>query len=116
MHGSMLKLKADKTEVILFTSKCNANLVSDISVNVGVCEIKPTTSVRNLGAILDSRIDLEQHVNSVCRSCYVQLRQIGHIRRYLTSDATKYLVNSLVTSKLDYCYVLLNGLPNAGMK
>ena len=59
---------------------------------------------------------MEQHVNSVSRSCYGQLRQIGHIRRYLTSDATKSLVNSLVTSRLDYCNVLLNGMPNTVMK
>ena len=72
--------------------------------------------VRNLGAMLDSRMDMEQHVNSVSRSCYGQLRQIGHIRQYLTSDATKSLVNSLVTSRLDYCNVLLNGMPNTVMK
>ena len=35
MHGNMWNLNADKTEVILFTSKRNATLVSDISVNVG---------------------------------------------------------------------------------
>ena len=36
MHGNMLKLNAVKTEIILFTSKRNSKLVSDISVNVGV--------------------------------------------------------------------------------
>lgn len=48
-------------------------------------------------AFFDSRMDTENHVNSVCRSCYAQLRRIGHIRQYLTRDATKSLVNSLVT-------------------
>ena len=37
--------------------------------------------------------------------------QIGHIRQYLTIDATKSLVNSLVTSHIDYCNSLLNGIP-----
>ena len=41
----------------------------------------------------------------------MQLRQIGHIRKYLTTDATKSLVNSLVISRLDYCNALLNGVP-----
>ena len=58
--------KADKTEVIMFTSKCNSNRVSDISVNVGVSEIKLPTCVRTIGAMLNSRVNMEQHVNTVC--------------------------------------------------
>jgi len=112
MHLNMLKLNADKTELILFCSKRNAERMSDIAITVGDSVIKPSTCARNLGAFLDSKLDMEQHVNSVCRSCYAQLRQIGHIRRYLTIDATKTLVNSLVTSRLDYCNSLLRGLPN----
>ena len=49
-------------------------------------------------------------MNSVCMSGYYQLRNIGHIRRYLTNDATQSLVNGLVASRLDYCNALLSGL------
>ena len=63
----------------------------------------------HLGAWLDSKMNMEKHVNSVCRSCYGQLRQIGHIRQKLTIDATQSVVNSLVTSRIDYCNSLLNG-------
>ena len=100
MHGNVLKQNADKTEVILFTSERNAGLVNnDISVTVGDSDIKPSSCVRNLGAWLDSRMDMKRHVNSVCKSCFGQIQQIGHIRKYLTMDATKSLVNSLVTSR-----------------
>ena len=54
-----------------------------------------------------------KHVITVCRSAYLQLRNIGRIRTFLTADATKTLVNSLVTSKLDYCNSLLVGIPNS---
>ena len=63
----------------------------------------------HLGAWLDSKMNMEKNVNSVCRSCYGQLRQIGHIRQYLSIDATKSVVNSLVTSRIDNCNSLLNG-------
>ena len=101
------KQNADKTEVIVFTSERNSSLVSEISVTVGDSNIKFSSSVRNLGAWLDSGMDMEQHVNSVCKSCFGQIRQISHIRHFLTTDATKSLVNSLVTSRLDYCICIV---------
>ncbi|XP_060604137.1 uncharacterized protein LOC132756992 [Ruditapes philippinarum] len=111
MNNNMLKINADKTEVIIFTSQRNQQHVETITVTIGDENIKPSNSVRNLGAILDNNMTLEKHINSVCRSCYGQLRQIGHIRKYLNTDATKFLVNSLVTSRMDYCYALLYGVP-----
>ena len=111
MHGNMLKQNADKTDVIVFTSERNSRLVSEISVTVGDSNIMSSSCVRNLSAWLDSRMDMERHVNSVCKSCFWQIRQISHIRQFLTTDATKSLVNSLVTSRLDYCNALLYGVP-----
>lgn len=111
MQGNMLKQNADKTEVIVFASERNAGLVNGISVAFGHSNIKPSSCVRNLGVWLDSKMDMQQHVNSVCKSCFGQIRQIAHIRQYLTMDATKSLVNTLVTSRLDYCNALLSGVP-----
>jgi hypothetical protein len=54
---------------------------------------------------------MEQHVNSVSRSCFIKIRQKDQIRKYLTVDSTRTLINSLVTSKLDYCNLLLYGSP-----
>ena len=111
MKCNMLKLNADKTEVILFTSKNNEKIISDVPIGVGGTITKPSKYVRNLGVMLDSRMTMEKHVNSVSRSCFMQLRQIGRIRPYLSVDATKSVVNSLVTSRLDYCNALLHGIP-----
>ena len=36
--------------------------------------------------MFDSRKDIEQHVYSVCMSCFGQLMQIGYTRQYLTSN------------------------------
>ena len=112
MHNNMLKLNEEKTEVILFTSKRSTKHLDSISVRVGNSVIRSTKCVRNLGTLLDSNLDMEQQVNSVCKSAYAQLRSIGHIRPYLSNDATKTLVNSLVTSRLDYCNAMLTGVPN----
>ena len=115
MHTNMLKLNTDKTEVIVFSSKHNEQFVGDITITISASLIKPAKVVRNLRAFFDSRMNMESHVNSVCRSSYAKLRQISHIRQYITSDATKSLVNSLVTSRLDYCNSLLYGLPKTSL-
>ena len=65
---------------------------------------------------MDSKLDMTQHVNALCQSSYLQLRQIGRIRKYITTDATKTLVNALVTSKTDYCNSLLHGIPKCTLQ
>ena len=115
MNSNMLKINADKTEAIVFTSQKNEKHIESISVKIGGEDIKPSKCVRNLGAFLDSKMSMEKHINSVCRSGYGQLCQIGHIRQYLNTDATKSLVNSLVTSRLDYCNAILYGVPKVSL-
>ena len=112
MHKNMLKLNSDKTEVILFTSVHNKKHLDGLSINFGGAQISSSSSVRNLGVVFDQSLSMEKHFNAICRSGYAQLRNIGHIRKYLTNAATQSLVNGLVTSRLDYCNALLYGLPN----
>ena len=116
MHINMLKLNTDKTEVIIFSNQKNEQMVHQLTLTMGDSKIVPSTCVRNLGAWFDSRMNMEHHINLVSRSCYGQIRQIGHIRQYLTSYAAKSLVNSLVTSRLDYCNSLLYGTKKLSLK
>jgi hypothetical protein len=51
------------------------------------------------------------HVNSMCRSCYVHIRNIGKIRPYLTQAATEKMVHAFISSHLDQNNALLYGLP-----
>src|SRR5688572_12729116 len=41
-------------------------------------------TVRDLGLSLDSELTLSQHVNSIARSCYYQLRQLRVVSRSLS--------------------------------
>ena len=109
---NMLKLNDDKTEVILFTSKHGLKSLPNIAVSVGGQQQQlQSSSVRDLWVIYDQHLRMTQHVNSVSRTGYCHLRNIGRIRRYLSHDSTKTLVHALVTSRLDYCNSLLHGLP-----
>ena len=50
------------------------------------------------------------------QSSFYHLRKISLIRKHLTFDVAQLLVQALVTTKLDYCYSLLCGLPERVIK
>jgi len=110
MNSNMLKLNADKTEVICFSNQKHSRHIENLELKIGESSIRPSSHVRNLGATLDSNMQMDKHVNLVTQTCYRQIRHISHIRQYLTKSATRTLVNSLVTSRLDYCNSLLYGV------
>ena len=66
------QLNDAKTELIWFGSRANITKLasSDCSLLVGGNIIKPSTTVRDLGVLLDSELSLKQHVNKVVSSCY----------------------------------------------
>ena len=68
--------------------------------------------VKNLGIVLDSDLSMDSHVSSLVRSLTFSLRKISSIRPFLSTDATKKLVTSLMFSRLDYCNILLFGVSN----
>ena len=71
------------------------SIMENVTVCFGDINITSVNTVRNLGVISDSALTMEQQFNNICRYGYHQLRNIGHIRRYLTSDVSKSLVNGL---------------------
>ena len=83
MTQSLLKLNEDKTEFLVITSPHFQESVRDTSLKVGDAVISSSPQCRNLGVIFDSKLDMKQHVSTVCRSAFFQLRKIGTIRRYL---------------------------------
>ena len=50
-------------------------------------------------------------MNKLCQLAFLEIRRIGPIRQYLSVEATRTLVSSLLLSRLDYCNALLAGCP-----
>jgi len=71
-------------EVMLFTSNHNVIHVENVTVCLGEINITSLNTVRNLGVIFYSALNMEQQLNNICRSGYHQLRNIRYIRHYLT--------------------------------
>src|SRR4029434_11077133 len=78
--------------------------------------LAPSKTARNLGVIIDDQLTFAAHIASVSRSCCFALYNVRKIRPYLTQSSTQLLVQTLVSSRLDYCNALLTGLPACMMK
>ena len=112
----MLKMNNGKTKVIVFAPKRHLQNLVDLTLKVDKSVIHPKQEVYNLGVIFDSSLSIEQQINAVTKSYYYNIRRISKIRKYLTEDATRSLVNAYVVSKLDCCNSLYIGIPNYMMK
>ncbi|WP_419638839.1 hypothetical protein, partial [Thiolapillus sp.] len=111
MTENKLQLNADKTETMLF----NSSKLKHPPAPLSICQatISFSDSVRNLGFYLDKDLSMKEHINFICKTAFLEIRRISTIRHYLTDDATKTLVVSLVLSRIDYCNSLLAGLPQS---
>ena len=67
MNQNMLKLKADKTELMLFSSKHNFKSMETILVNMINKTIESIPTVRNLAVMFNCTVSMAQQGNTVCR-------------------------------------------------
>jgi len=109
MRSNRLKVNPAKTDLIWFaTSRCQQQLVRH-PLSFGEATIRPSTTVRDLGVILDSELSFGPHISSLVGRYFFQLRRIKSCVKALPSDAAKAVVNSFVVSRTDYCNCLLTG-------
>ena len=109
---NVLKLNEEKTEVLLLGSRYRPSPSLEF-VRVGSETIQAPPSVQNLGVILDPSADMEDHIKKICKTCHFHLTtlNISKIRIYLYRESTEAIIHAFVTTNLDYCNVILYGLP-----
>jgi len=66
--------------------------------------------VRDLGVVINSRLTMSDHVTTLCRSRYYQLRQLRPVAKALPEAAAKFLVQVFVSCRLDYCNAPFYGM------
>ena len=82
-------------------------------LSVGSADVPVVASVRDLGVQLDCNLNMHLQVSKICKTSCYHLRNIRHIRPYLTDSAAASLVHAFITSQIDYCNSLLYGLPKS---
>ena len=105
------------TEFIVFGSKRQRNKLKVYFPSTVLGNpLCPAELVKNLVVCFDSDFSLSKHVQNVCKSCFLQLRDFRHVRQFLTHDASVLVANVLVSSQLDYCNSLFRSLSKFNLR
>ena len=75
------------------------------------------SQVRNLGVILDNKLEFNKQINKVCRGGYNLLRNLRRISGKLSNISLKtQIIQSCILSHVDYCNSLYTNLPDIQIK
>ena len=110
MTNHFLKINPNKTEIIFFSPPSMKSVPTIQGVFVNDSCIRFSTSVKLLGVCFDSALSFDCHVCKLVAECWYHLKNIAKIRRYLTTQEAKKVVHAVISSKFDYCNVILYGL------
>ena len=110
MLANDLKVNDDKTEILLIGSPYFMRKKPSITFSVGDIAVSSVEKVTNLGVVFDSNLTMNSFIGKKCATCLFYLKSIGKVRKFLTVDATKCLIQAFVISRLDYCNSLLSGV------
>ncbi len=114
MMDHHLQLKLAKTELLVVLANPSFHL--NFTFQLGSSKITPSKTARNLGVVIDDKLNFSDHITKTARSCRFALYNIKKIRPFLSEHATRLLVQALVLSRLDYCNAILAGLPASSIK
>ena len=81
-------------------------------IKIGDAVIQAAKSVKNIGATFDEYMKMEQQVKLTCKSAWYNLYGISKLKKYLTHDQMKSVVQALVIARIDQNNSLLIGSPN----
>lgn len=107
MNNHYLQLNCGKTEFIVFGSPAILSQLSinGVFLNSDVC-IRFSPVVKNLGFRLDKTLSFRQQVSNLKSTCFLKLRNITRMKRFLNTNQLQILVQAVVISALDYCNAL----------
>ncbi len=115
MKQNMLKLNDDKTEVLVMSTPYFNSRFRGTQMKIGDADVQVNDSARNLGVIFDNNLDMSDHIRTVCRASFMQLRNISSIKGALTRESLERVIHAFISSRLDYCNSLLYGLPRSSI-
>ncbi len=94
MTSHFLLLNSNKTEILLIGPKNSTQNLLDYNLQLDGCTVTSST-VKNLGVILDSNLSFENHISNVTKTAFFHLRNISKLRNMLSVSDAEKLVHAL---------------------
>ena len=113
MSSHFLKLNASKSNLLIFSPRNLRDKLYIDQVYIGNNIFLPVTdNALSLGVNVDSQLTFSPQISMIISLSYKEISSISRIRKYLSIDDVKSLVNALIVSKIDNCNSLLYGIPD----
>ena len=75
----------------------------DLSHEIMLNNNKISNEDKLLGIFLDSKLNFESYIGSLCRKAGQKISALARLKNYLTSDQRNLLLNSVIKSQFTYC-------------
>ena len=99
--------------IFLLFNSCSRNGLVCLAGWLNLAHV--SKSEKLLGVHLDDALSFDEHVSKVVTSCYLVLRNLLSIRKFLTVEAAASIVHAFVSSRLDMCNSLFLGMSASNM-
>ena len=97
-HENHMTLNPGKCHYMVIGSR---DLSHEIMLNNN--KITSSNEEKLLGIFLDSKLNFESHIGSLCRKAGQKISALARLKNYLTSDQRNLLLNSVIKSQFTYC-------------
>ena len=98
-----MKVNTSKTQLIVLGTKAMLRNFPEVKINFGASVISESTTVKNLGLVMDRNLTFDSHIDQLVGKCTGMLVALSHAKHSLPSDVIETLVTSLVISHIRYC-------------
>ena len=88
----------DKFKSIILTKNKSDVIPTGFSVGTDIVSIE-----KSVDNHLDNRLNFNLHINAICKSASNQLNALVRLKKVLSFEQIKVLVNSFILSNFDYC-------------
>ena len=97
-HENHMTLNPGKCHYMVIGSR---DLSHEIMLNNN--KITSSNEEKLLGIFLDSKLNFESHIGSLCRKAGQKISALARLKNYLKSNQRNLLLNSVIKSQFTYC-------------
>ena len=99
-------MTADKPKL----TRAQLDKISISELSIDHVKVSAVYNVRNLGTWFDNHLGMKTAINKTCQSGLYHLHNMGRMKRVLSFEDRKSIVQAIVMSRIDYCNSLLYGV------